>query len=81
MPRQHRLAIDRDRRQRNPALNARARDIGEYPCKETIEPLTKAGASIESKRRLIRGVGRSHWIKLIGAHSGPLAIIDLSVLH
>jgi hypothetical protein len=26
-------------------------------------------------------VGRSHWIELIGAHSGPLAIIDLSVLH
>ena len=33
------------------------------------------------KRRLISGVGRSHWIELIGAHSGPLAIIDLSVLH
>jgi hypothetical protein len=26
-------------------------------------------------------VGRSHRIELIGAHSGPLAIIDLSVLH
>lgn len=81
MPRQHRLAIDCDRSQRNPALNAGARDIGEYPRKETIKALTEAGASIESKRRLISGVGRSHWIELIGAHSGPLAIIDLSVLH
>jgi len=81
MPRQHSLAIDCDRSQRNPSLNARARDICERSRKETIKALTKAGASIDSKRRLISGVGQAHWIELIGAHSGPLAIIDLSVLH
>jgi hypothetical protein len=64
--------------------------------REAQEQLERAKAAVEEMRRrrsefhtgrdemlqgLIRGVGRSHWIELIGAHSGPLAIIDLSVLH